>query len=108
MRDPYTPPAAPARREAARQSIVRPLVAFLSGLLVVPAALFILFSLLFPNEVLAYGNASFWCAVLIGSVAAAALAMAVRRIPLWLLILLGPMLVFTCVVLWIVWMMLAA
>ncbi|WP_162615880.1 hypothetical protein [Solilutibacter oculi] len=104
MTNPYQPPASElASATAQRRWFPRSLVAFGSGVVLIPLLLFLFFRLLFPVEARGYGNTGFSVAVLLGGSLAAYLAAALRRMPFWLVVLLGPLTVFGTVVVWIAW-----
>ena len=90
MNSPYSPPDADLRPDVeSRGRVLHAVVAFLSGLIVIPAAIFIAAEILFPGE-RGIGNVYFWGSILVGSVLAGVLSFPFKRMSLWLAVVFGP------------------
>jgi peptidoglycan/LPS O-acetylase OafA/YrhL len=68
-----------------------------------PLILYLTARLLFPDTPLARGNSTFWGAVILGSILAAAAVYRHKRIPLWLAAVIGPVTVLLLALASIVW-----
>ncbi|KRA41548.1 hypothetical protein ASD72_15870 [Pseudoxanthomonas sp. Root630] len=66
-------------------------------------AVYLTASLIFPDVPLARGNSTFWGAVILGSMLAAAAVYRHKRIPLWLAAVVGPVVVLTLALAPAVW-----
>ena len=84
MENPYKPPRAIPSPAPRVWRFGHSLTAFASGLLATPSAVYLTALLLFPDVPLARGNSTFWGAVTLGSMLAAASVYRYKRIPLWL------------------------
>lgn len=66
------------------------MIALASGLLVSPVAIFTVLYMVLGNSVDSHGNRVFWGSVLGGAILAAIAIYPIKRIPLWLAALIGP------------------
>ena len=88
--------------DSMQDSIIRSLIAFSSGAVVLPIAVFAIFRALLPVEATGYGNIGFWSTVLMGAALASA-AVWIKQVPWWLAALAGPVAVLALLVPWVVW-----
>jgi hypothetical protein len=97
MNSPYSPPDADLKPDVeSRGRVLHAVVAFLSGLIVIPAALFVAAAMFFPYE-RGIGDMFFWASILAGSVGAGVLSFPFKRMPLWLAVIAGPICVLVAV-----------
>ena len=95
MSNPYQPSKADLLPIQRSWRFAHSLIALVSGLVIPPLAVFLTAHLLFPDVPLARGNSTFWGAVVLGSMLAAAAVYRHKRIPLWLAAVIGPAIVLT-------------
>ena len=80
------------------------LVAFASGCLLAPLSIFATAAVLLPLDAVSYGNASFWTAIVIGSLVAAALAFWAKTLSTWRSAFLGFAVVLFFLFVWLAWL----
>ena len=85
-----------------QESIIRSLIAFSSGAVILPIAVFAIFRTLLPVEATGYGNIGFWSTILGGASLAAAVVW-VKQVPLWVAAFAGPLAVLALLVPWVAW-----
>jgi hypothetical protein len=103
MSNPYQPPNAdlsPIRRS---WRLGHSFIAFGSGLVVPPLIIYLIARFLLPDVPIARGNSTFWGAVILGSMLAAAAVYRHKRISLWLAVITGPAIVFLLALAPVVW-----
>ena len=93
MSNPYQPPQAALSAVPRAWRFGHSFTAFASGLVVPPLTLYLTARLVFPDVPLAQGNSTFWGAVILGSMLAAAAIYRHKRISLWLAAAVGPIIV---------------
>ena len=103
MSNPYQPSRAELPPIQRSWRFVHSLTALVSGLIVPPLAAFLTARLLFPDVPLARGNSTFWGAIVLGSMLAAAAVYRHKGIPLWLAAAIGPAVVLTLALAPILW-----
>ncbi|MDR7134046.1 hypothetical protein J2X06_002927 [Lysobacter niastensis] len=105
MTDPYKPPASPTFDPAEDiKRVSHSVAAFISGILLFPAALIGTLRLLLPLDANRFGNAGFWSAVALGSLIAAIGVFPFKRMPLWLAGILGPIGALGILLTWVAWL----
>ena len=103
MSNPYRPPHAALSPTQRTWRFGHSLTAFASGLAIPPLTVYLTARLLFPDVPLGRGNSTFWGAVILGSMLAAATVYRHKRIPLWLAAAVGPVIVLVLALAPAVW-----
>jgi len=97
---PLPPDASSSGNRRQHRRFIHCVVAFASGLLIIPSALFALFRLLLGDAVNGVGSAIFWGCVCFGSVLAALIAWSSNWMPMWAAAAIGPLAVTLMLVMW--------
>ena len=86
---------------------LRMLAALASGVLLVPALLFVMAVAIMPLDAIAYGNKAFWLVVVAGGIAAAALVVRVNPSSVLRASSLGFVVVLCFLLVWLAWLFIA-